>query len=149
MPPSINKVTLLGNLGGDPEVRNTQAGKPVCTFSVATSEPAKDGREPATTWHRVVVWDRLAELCGQYLSKGRQVYVEGRIQHRQWEDRDGQKQTTTEIVAREVQFLGAHDRDGAQEPERHRAGRPGPRETRVERDEIPASGGHNFDDIPF
>ncbi len=109
---SLNKVTIIGNLGGDPEVRYTQSGKAVASFSVATTEagrPAGPGQEKSegrTEWHKVVVWDRLAELCGQYLGKGRQVYVEGRLQTRQWEDKNGQKQYTTEVVARDVLFLG-------------------------------------------
>lgn len=106
--PSINKVFILGNLGGDPELRYTGSGKPVATFNVATSERGRgeDG-EPRTEWHRIVAWDRLAEQCSQYLSKGRQVHIEGRIQTRSWEDRSGQKRYTTEIVASSVLFLSS------------------------------------------
>ena len=105
----INKAILVGNLGADPEARYTQSGSPVTNFRIATSEKwtSKDGQpQERTEWHRIVTFGRLAEHCRDYLSKGRQVYVEGRIQTRQWEDRDGNKRYTTEIVAQTVQFLG-------------------------------------------
>ena len=104
---SVNKVILLGNLGQDPELRYTGNGKPVATFTIATSERGRAGSEGRTEWHRIVVWDRLAEQCSQYLSKGRQVYIEGRPQTRSWEDRNGQRRQTTEVVANTVQFLGS------------------------------------------
>jgi single-strand DNA-binding protein len=106
---SVNKVILIGRLGADPEVRYTPSGTPVANFRIATSEVWNDKqgqRQERTEWHRIVVWSKLAELCGEYLSKGRQVYVEGRLQTRQWDDRDGNKRYTTEIQAREVTFLG-------------------------------------------
>jgi single-strand DNA-binding protein len=105
----VNKVILIGNLGRDPELRYTQSGQPVANFSLATSEQfgKKDGtRDERTEWHRIVAWGRTAELCAQYLSKGRTVYIEGRLQTREWENREGQKQRTTEVVAQTVQFLG-------------------------------------------
>jgi single-strand DNA-binding protein len=106
----VNKAILIGNLGRDPELRFTQSGQPVANFSVATTETwnKKDGsgKEEKTEWHRIVAWGRTAELCAQYLAKGRTVYVEGRLQTREWEDREGKKQRTTEIVAQTVQFLG-------------------------------------------
>jgi single-strand DNA-binding protein len=106
----VNKVILIGNLGRDPELRYTPGGQPVANFSIATSESwnKKDGsgREERTEWHRIVAWGRTAELCAQYLSKGRTVYVEGRLQTREWENKEGQKQRTTEIVANTVQFIG-------------------------------------------
>ena len=106
--PSINKVFLLGNIGRDPELRRTNSGKSVATFTLATSERGRaESGEQRTEWHRIVVWDRLAEQCDQYLSKGRQVHVEGRLQTRSWEDRQGQKRQTTEIVANSVLFLGS------------------------------------------
>jgi single-strand DNA-binding protein len=111
----VNKVILIGNLGRDPELRYTQSGQAVANFTLATTErfPTKDGeRQERTEWHRVVAWGRTAELCAQYLSKGRSVYVEGRLQTREWEDRDGQKRRTTEIVAVSVQFLGGRDGGG-------------------------------------
>ena len=106
----INKAILIGNLGRDPELRYTAGGTAVANFTLATTESwnnNKSGqREERTEWHRVVAWGRTAELCAQYLSKGRTVYVEGRIQSREWEDKEGQKRRTTEIVANTVQFLG-------------------------------------------
>ena len=112
---SVNKVILIGRLGRDPEVRYTPSGMPVANFSVATSENWNDKqgqKQERTEWHRIVVWGKLAELCGQYLAKGRQVYLEGRLQTRQWDDRDGKKKFTTEVVAREVTFLGGRGEAG-------------------------------------
>lgn len=107
----INKVTLVGNLGGDPEVRYTANGTAVANFSLATSEGWTDRntgeKQEKTEWHRIVAWGRLGEICGEYLSKGKQVYIEGRIQTRSWDDRDGNKRWTTEIVAREMVMLGS------------------------------------------
>jgi len=105
---ALNKVMLLGNVGHAPELRQTQSGLAVANFSVATSEGWKDGaaRQERTDWHQVVVWGKLAETCGQYLTTGRQVMVEGRLQTRSYEDRDGNKRSVTEIVAQQVQFLG-------------------------------------------
>lgn len=105
---SVNKVILIGNLGADPELRNTSTGKAVADLRIATSESwgRGDDRQEKTEWHRVIVWDRTAENCAKFLSKGSKVYVEGRIQTREWNDRDGNRRFTTEIVAREVQFLG-------------------------------------------
>jgi single-strand DNA-binding protein len=109
----INKAILIGRLGADPEVRYTPSGVAVANFSIATSEEWKDKdtgeKKERTEWHRIVVWSKLGELCGEYLSKGRQVYIEGRIQTRSWDDRDGKKRYTTEIVATDVQFLGGRD----------------------------------------
>jgi single-strand DNA-binding protein len=105
----VNKVILIGNLGSDPEVRYTQSGQAVANFNIATSEQwtGKDGQpQERTEWHRIVVWAKQAENCAKYLSKGRQVYVEGRLQTRQWQDRDGNKRYTTEVVATDIQFLG-------------------------------------------
>jgi single-strand DNA-binding protein len=108
----VNKVILIGNLGRDPELRYTQSGQPVANFTLATTETwnKRDGggKEEKTEWHRIVAWGRTAELCTQYLAKGRSVYVEGRLQTREWEDREGKKQRTTEIVANTVQFLGGN-----------------------------------------
>lgn len=107
----INKVIVVGRLGADPEVKYTNNGVAVARFSVATSDQWLDKttgeKKERTEWHRVVVWNKLAELCGQYLGKGKQVYVEGPLQTRSWEDRDGVKRFTTEIRALTVQFLGA------------------------------------------
>ena len=106
----INKAIIIGRLGADPEVRQVSSGNSVATLSVATSEKwtDRDGQaQERTEWHRVIAWGKLAEICGKFLAKGRQVYVEGRIQTRQWEDSQGQKRYTTEIVANTVQFLGS------------------------------------------
>ena len=106
----VNKVILIGNLGRDPELRYTPGGQAVANFTLATTEnwTSKTGeREERTEWHRIVAWGRTAEICAQYLAKGRTVYIEGRIQTREWENKEGQKQRTTEIQAATVQFLGA------------------------------------------
>jgi len=106
----VNKVIILGRLGADPEVKNVSANSTVARLSVATSENWTDRegkKQERTEWHRVVVWGKLAEICGKYLTKGRQVYVEGRLQTRSWEDPQGQKRYSTEIVANTVQFIGS------------------------------------------
>ena len=105
----VNKVILVGRLGADPELKVVGQGSSVARLSLATSESwtGKDGqKQERTEWHRVVVWGKLADICGKHLSKGRQVYVEGRIQTRSWEDQQGQKRYSTEVVANTVQFLG-------------------------------------------
>jgi single-strand DNA-binding protein len=104
----VNKVIVLGRLGADPEVKTVSGGQTVARLSVATSENWTDKsgqKQERTEWHRIVIWGKLAELCGKYLNKGRQVYCEGRLQTRSWEDQQGQKRYTTEIVANTVQFL--------------------------------------------
>ncbi len=106
----VNKVIIVGRLGANPEVRKVNSGQSVAHFNVATSENWVDNqgqKQERTEWHRIVVWGKLADICGQHLSKGRQVYVEGRLTTRQWEDKSGQKRYTTEIVANTVQFLGS------------------------------------------
>jgi single-strand DNA-binding protein len=107
----INKVILVGRLGADPEVRYTPSGVAVANFNIATSEQWKDKdsgkKREHTEWHRIVAWRRLAEVCGDYLKKGSQVYVEGKLQTRSWEDRDGNKRYTTEIVIKQMQMLGS------------------------------------------
>jgi single-strand DNA-binding protein len=107
---SVNKVILVGNLGRDPEMRNTPSGQSVCTFSVATTERFTDRvgqQREQTEWHNVVVWGKQADACGQYLKKGRQVYIEGKITTREYEARDGSgKRYRTEITAQRLQFLG-------------------------------------------
>jgi single-strand DNA-binding protein len=106
---SLNKVLLLGNVGKDPEVRYTASGRAVATFSLATSQRWKDQEgndQEKTEWHRIVAWGRLGEICGEFLSKGKQVYIEGRIQSREWEDQDGNKRVTVEIVANDMILLG-------------------------------------------
>ena len=105
----VNKVILVGNLGANPEMRFTQGGQAVANLRIATTERWTDKsgqKQEATEWHRVVVWGKQAEICGQYLTKGRQVYIEGRIRTRQWQDQQGQKRYSTEIVAQTMQMLG-------------------------------------------
>ena len=106
----VNKVILVGRLGRDPELRYTPDGTAVANFSVATSDEWKDRntgeKRERTEWHRIVAWRRLAEICGEYLSKGREVYIEGSLQTREWTDKEGQKRYTTEILARDMQMLG-------------------------------------------
>jgi len=106
----VNKVILVGRLGADPEVRYTNSGTAVANFNMATSVNFTDKngeKTEKTEWHRIVAFGRLGEVCGEYLSKGKQVYIEGRLQTREWEDRDGNKKKTTEIVAGTMQMLGA------------------------------------------
>jgi single-strand DNA-binding protein len=124
---SLNKAMLIGNLGADPEIRHTPGGSAVANFRIATTEVFKDrGGNPQqrTEWHRIVAWARLAEICEQYLRKGRQVYVEGRIQTREWEDqKSGQKRWSTEIVATNIQMLGGRGEGGGHEGAEVGAGR--------------------------
>ncbi len=109
---SVNKVILIGNLGRDPEIRYTSGGTPVANFTMATTERWNDPsgeRKERTEWHRIVVWGKQAEIVGEYLRKGRQVYVEGQLQTREWTDREGNKRYTTEVRAQRVQMLGRRD----------------------------------------
>lgn len=129
MEDTMNKVLLLGRLGQDVELKHTPSGKSVANFSLATSESYKDQsgqKQDKTEWHKIVVWGKVAELCNQYLSKGSQVLVEGKLQTRSWEDKDGNKRYTTEINATNVQFLGAkgtaqNDAPAQHEPEANNA----------------------------
>jgi single-strand DNA-binding protein len=109
---SVNKVILIGNLGRDPELRSTANGNLVANFPIATTEvwTGKDGqKQERTEWHRIVVWGKQAEICNQYLVKGKQIYVEGTLQTRSWEDRDGNKRYTTEVKGLRVLMLGKPD----------------------------------------
>ena len=139
----INKAIIIGRLGRDPEVRYTPSGSAVANFSVATSEEWKDKdtgeKRERTEWHRIVAFNRLGEICGEYLAKGRQVYIEGRIQTREWEDQNGVKRYTTEIVANQMQMLGARDNAGGGRPDSP---------PMSEYPSAPASGPDD-DDIPF
>jgi single-strand DNA-binding protein len=126
----LNKVLIIGRLGRDPEMRYTPSGRPVTTFSVATSRSwntSEGERRTETEWFNVVAWGSLAEICKQYLTKGQQVYIEGRLQTRQWDDQDGGKHTSTEIVANEMIMLG----------ERREAGEPAHEYEIGEEDEFP------------
>jgi single-strand DNA-binding protein len=137
----VNKAIIVGNLGRDPEVRYTPDGTAVANFSVATSETWTDKqsgeKKERTEWHRIVAWRRLGEICGEYLSKGSQVYVEGKLQTRSWEQ-DGVTRYTTEIYANTVQFLGG--REGGGRPARSQAadqGYPEPPMANTQDDDIP------------
>ena len=136
---SLNKVMLIGNLGKDPEVRYTASGTAVASFSLATRErfKSKSGEwEERTEWHNVTLWGRLAEIAGEYLAKGKTVYIEGRLQTRKWQDRDGRDRYTTEVVAEKMQMLSSRG-DGP--------GRTGGRTS-----EEPATGqGGGLDEPPF
>jgi single-strand DNA-binding protein len=113
---SVNKVILVGNLGRDPETRYAPSGGAICNVSIATTRNWKDKasgeKREETEWHRVVFYDRLAEIAGEYLKKGRPVYVEGRLKTRKWQDKDGHDKYTTEIIAEEMQLLGSRDGGG-------------------------------------
>jgi single-strand DNA-binding protein len=116
---SVNKVILVGNLGKDPEVRFTGTGRAVARFPVATSEVWNDNdgqRQERTEWHNVVVWGKQAETCGQYLAKGRQVFIEGSIRTRQYDDKEGNKRYITEVIGQRVQFLGGRGGGGGDSP---------------------------------
>src|SRR5437660_10714847 len=142
----VNKVILVGNLGKDPEVRYTPSGQAVANFTIATNEAwtGKDGqKQERTEWHRIVVWGKTAENCGEYLSKGRQVYIEGRLQTREWNNKEGAKQYTTEIVANQVLFLQGGERGQGRGAARSGGGAPaeydGPPPAGM--DEPPSGGG--------
>ncbi len=140
----VNKVILIGNLGANPELRYTQGQQAVANLRLATTEKWTDKsgqKQEATEWHRVVVWGKQAEICGQYLTKGRQVYIEGSIRTRQWQDQQGQKRFTTEVVARNVQMLGGRGERPTDDTE---ATVP-PDESTIQND----FGGGPDDDIPF
>jgi single-strand DNA-binding protein len=137
---SVNKVILIGNLGRDPEVRYTTGGTPVANFSMATTErwndPSSGERKERTEWHKVVVWGKQAEIAGEYLHKGKQVYVEGSLQTREWTDREGNKRYTTEVRAQRFQMLGQPgERQQPKAEPSHAVAEP--------------EGGFSDDDIPF
>lgn len=114
---SVNKIILVGRLGAKPEIKVPPSGNPVSNFSIATSESWNDKsgqKQERTEWHRIVVWGKLAENCAKYLDKGRQVYIEGKLQTRQWEDKDGTKRYTTEVIANTIQFLGTNQNGNGQ-----------------------------------
>jgi single-strand DNA-binding protein len=150
---SVNKVILVGNLGRDPETRYTTGGDPITNVSIATTDTWKDKngeKQEKTEWHRVAFFGKLAEIAGEYLKKGSQVYVEGRLQTRKWQDKEGQDKYTTEIVADRMQMLGSRSggvgTGGEPPPERERAssggGKPGGAPAKKNVDDLD-------DDIPF
>jgi single-strand DNA-binding protein len=158
---SVNKVILMGNLGRDPEVRYSPDGAAVCNVSIATTSSWKDKnsgeRREETEWHRVVFYNRLAEIAGEYLKKGRPVYVEGRIKTRKWQNKEGVDQYTTEVVADNMQLLGGRDGGDGGGSGGNEGGssapRPAARAQQAARPAAPAAGGANLsdmdDDIPF
>ena len=155
----INKVILVGNLGNDPEVKYTQGGMAIAKFSLATTSVRKDrdgNTQEATEWHRVVVFGKLGEICGEYLKKGRQVYIEGRIKYGKYTDNEGVEKYTTDIVGEEMQMLGSGDReDGGGQGSRGSQGGRQRSSQAAPRREAPPSKSNDFgddfadDDIPF
>jgi single-strand DNA-binding protein len=139
----VNKVILIGNLGRDPEVRTTPSGQPVANFTLATNRRWTDregNKQEQTEWHRIVCWGRQAEVAGQYLTKGKQIYVEGRLQTRSWDDRtSGEKKYTTEIICDNFQMLGgrAGAREGGYDEPGDLGGSSGSAEGGIEDDDIP------------
>ena len=153
---NVNKVILIGNLGGDPELRYTSNNMPVVNFTVATNESwvNKEGmREERTEWHRVIAWGRLAEICNEKLHKGSQVYIEGRIQTRSWEDQSGQKRFVTEIVTNEMVILGGRASEGQPSgsagPERSRGSSQSTAGTDESYDDFRPPEQETDDDLPF
>jgi single-strand DNA-binding protein len=159
---SVNKVILVGNLGADPELKYTPSNRAVCNLSVATNEVWKDKsgqKQEKTEWHRVNVWGEQAENCSKFLAKGRMVYVEGRLQTRSWDDKDGKKRYSTEVVADRVVFLGggagAENGGGGGGGRRAGGGRPGWGEETQQPPSEPSDGGGSGpppagdDEIPF
>lgn len=140
---SVNKVILIGNLGKDPDFRMTPGGQGVCNFSVATTDKWNDKagkKQERTEWHNIVLWGRLAEIANQYLKKGSSIYIEGRLQTRSWDDKDGNKRYTTEIVGNMMQMLGKRS-GGTSEGADAEAPEPqGP---------APSGSGNVQDDLPF
>tara|TARA_B100000925_G_C22006036_1_gene473729 strand:+ start:1335 stop:1793 length:459 start_codon:yes stop_codon:yes gene_type:complete len=151
---SVNKVIILGRLGQDPELKYTPGGAAVCNFSLATSESWTDKsgqKQEKTEWHRIVVWGKLAELCNQYLTKGRQAFVEGKLQTRSWDDNNGQKRYMTEINASTVQFIGgASATTGQREQVPHSADNAAPSDMGQNQDyTVTSDSSFTADDIPF
>ncbi|MEK9719635.1 MAG: single-stranded DNA-binding protein [Quisquiliibacterium sp.] len=159
---SINKVILIGNLGRDPETRYAPSGGAICNISIATTRNWKDRnsgeKREETEWHRVVFFDRLAEIAGEYLKKGRSVYIEGRLKTRKYQDKDGVEKYATEIVAEEMQMLGSREGGGggdygASEGSSRQSAQGGGGQGRAQSRQAPAQAGSNFDnmddDIPF
>src|SRR5438874_7942148 len=156
MAKSVNKVILIGNLGKDPEVKYTPNGMAVAKFSIATNERFKDKEgqwQDRTEWHNIVAWQRLAEIAGEYLKKGRSVYVEGRLQTRSWDDKEtGQKKYMTEIIAQDLVLLGGREATGEESGGRTRGAAAGGFDQRVPEPEtapVPASTPITDEDIPF
>mgnify|MGYP001456294444 CR=1 FL=1 len=146
----INRVILVGRLGRDPEMRQTGTGTPVVNFSVATDRVWKNKngeQEKQTEWHKIIAWGRLAEICNEYLTKGKQVYIEGRLQTNEWEDKDGNKRYTTEVVANEMKMLGTRSEEGYTSPSEQASSHTSPSEQGSKGGEMDS--GLTEDDIPF
>jgi single-strand DNA-binding protein len=157
---TVNKVILIGRLGADPEIRYTPSGMAVANFNIATDDRVRgaDGNwTEQTEWHRIAAFDRLAENCGNYLSKGRLVYVEGRIRTNQWEDQQGNRRFSTQIVARDVRFLSSPSSERTPQTQSDQAGMGGRQappasygqQEQPFSEELPPSGDQTEDDIPF
>ena len=151
MAKSVNKAILVGRLGKDPELKYTASGTPFCRFSMATDDVWNDKtsgeRQEKTEWHNIVVWDRLAEICNQYLTKGRLVYIEGSLQTREWDDQDGNKRRTTEVRAREMVMLGSGSGEGSGGGQRRTASAEGG--SSPSGGSAPSTSTITDDDIPF
>jgi single-strand DNA-binding protein len=149
---SVNKVILVGNLGKDPEVRYMPNGEAVCNFSIATTDSWKDkagAKQERTEWHSIVMYRKLAEIAGEYLKKGAPVYIEGRLQTRKWQDKEGKDRYTTEIISEQMQMLGGRSNADSDDSSNDYDQTPPPEQSPAK----PAPGGNNFDDfeddIPF
>jgi single-strand DNA-binding protein len=145
---SFNKIILVGNLGRDPELRYTPQGTPVCSFTLATNERRKDKAgetQDVTTWFRITLWGRQAETASQYLTKGRPVYVEGRLRVEEWTDRDGKARHTLEVHATDMQFIGTRSEEGGQGSSRNDSGIG----STSSRGSAPSEPDLSDDDIPF
>lgn len=149
----VNRVILVGHLGGDPEMRYTSSGTPVTNFSLATNERwnNQDGeRQERTEWHKIVTWSKLAEISNQYLTKGQLVFIEGRIQTREWDDKDGNKRRTTEIVASDMRMMTPRSSDGPRQQEQEQKQEPvGVAAEGGNAGEDKMDAGVTEDDIPF
>lgn len=144
----VNKVILVGNLGTDPELRQTNSGKSVCNFRLATTKKTNDGDK--TEWHNIILWEKLADIADQYLTKGRQVYLEGEIQSRKYEDANGNDRYITEIVCWQMQMLGSRDETSAgndSAPPRSKPSASKPERNTGRSNSMPADDGD--DDLPF
>jgi single-strand DNA-binding protein len=152
---SVNKVILVGRLGRDPELKYTPSGAPVATFSLATDESFKDRtgeKQDRTEWHKIVAWNKLAEICGEYLTKGKLVYIEGSIRSHEYQDKSGNKRTAYEIIANNMQMLGSKaesERVPAGNMERATPERPAPGPVPVDHPAPPPEAEISDEDIPF
>ncbi len=153
----LNKAMLIGHLGNDPEMRVTASGQSVVNFTLATNESFRDSSgnmQDRTEWHRIVAWGKLAEICNQYLKKGRQVYVEGRLQTRSWDDnKTGEKRYTTEIICSDMQMLGSGRDQGGQGYDNNSSFQQAPAQRSTQQGDNPEQGGSSSeaekDDLPF